>query len=49
MQVSKKHAGFIVNIGGGTETELEEIIEKVTEKVYEKFGVTLKPEIRIIR
>lgn len=49
MQVSEKHAGFIVNLGGGTEAELEEIIRQITEKVCDKFGVTLEPEIRIIR
>ncbi len=49
MQISTKHAGFIVNLGGGTETELSRLMEEVTGIVYEKFGVTLKPEIRIIR
>lgn len=47
-QVSPKHCGFVVNNGGATAQEVLELIEKVTEIVYDKFGVRLEPEVRII-
>ena len=47
-QVSPKHCGFVVNNGGATAQEVLELIDKVTEIVYDKFGVRLEPEVRII-
>ena len=47
-QVSPKHCGFVVNNGGATAKEVLELIEKVTEIVYDKFGVNLETEVRII-
>ncbi len=47
-QVSPKHCGFVVNNGGATAKEVLELIEKVTEIVYDKFGVKLETEVRII-
>ena len=47
-QVSEKHAGFIVNRGRATANEVMTLIEAIKERVYEKFGVMLECEIRII-
>ena len=47
-QVSEKHAGFIINTGDATFTDVTTLMAKVTEVVERKFGVTLEPEIRII-
>lgn len=47
-QVSKKHAGFIVNIGGGTGSDYQAVIKHVQETVKAKFGVQLETEVRII-
>ncbi len=44
-QVSEKHAGFIVNIGGATSGDVLSLIEKVKATVKEKFDVTLETEI----
>ncbi len=48
-QVSEKHAGFIINIGGATASDVLELIELVRQEVLEKTGVELEPEVRIIR
>ena len=48
-QVSELHAGFIVNRGGASATDILQLIGYVQEKVLEKFGVALEPEVRIIR
>lgn len=47
-QVSKKHAGFIVNIGQATATDYLEVIHHVQATVQAKFGVSLETEVRII-
>ena len=48
MQVSKKHAGFIVNLGGATSRDVKDIIAYIQKVVYEKFNVKLEPEIEFI-
>ena len=47
-EVSPKHAGFIVNVGGATTRDVLELIERIREKVYAMSGVTLECEIRTI-
>lgn len=48
-QVSAKHAGFIVNVGGNaTATDIKRLIDFVIDKVYERCGVRLEPEVRLI-
>ncbi|KMK77730.1 UDP-N-acetylmuramate dehydrogenase [Alkalihalobacillus pseudalcaliphilus] len=47
-EVSKKHAGFIVNVGGGTATDYMNLIEHVQKTVKDKFNVELEREVRII-
>lgn len=48
-QVSAKHAGFIVNTGNATAKDIEALIAFIQKEVYEKTGVELTPEIRIIK
>ena len=47
-EVSSKHAGFIINVGGATARDVLELIERIREKVYAMSGVTLECEIRTI-
>lgn len=47
-QVSEKHAGFVINLGGATCADVTELIRRVQEIVFEKTGVRLEPEVRII-
>lgn len=46
--VSDKHAGFIVNTGGATAADVIALIEHVQKTVYEKSGVMLEREVRIV-
>lgn len=45
--VSEKHAGFVVNTGGATAADVLATMMYIKEKVYERFGVELEPEVRI--
>ena len=47
-QVSEKHAGFLVNIGGATEADVSALIAHVQKTVSDRFGVTLEPEVKRI-
>lgn len=47
-QVSTKHAGFVVNIGGATAQNVLDLIAQVQKRVYEKHGVKLYPEVKMI-
>lgn len=46
--VSSLHAGFIVNAGGATETDVRRLIDRVKEKVFETCQVELVPEIEFL-
>lgn len=46
-EVSKKHAGFIVNLGGATAADVLALIRQVQERVFTHCGVRLEPEIRL--
>lgn len=48
MMISEKHAGFMINVGEGTTKDAIQLIMDVQDKVEEKFGVFLEPEVRII-
>ncbi len=47
-QVSEKHAGFIVNIGGATTKDVTDLIAYCQKEVFDRFGVRLEPEIKQI-
>ena len=48
VEVSTKHAGFMVNVDNGTATDYEALIHHVQKIVKEKFDVELNTEVRII-
>ncbi|MFC3928016.1 UDP-N-acetylmuramate dehydrogenase [Streptococcus caprae] len=48
VEVSKKHAGFMVNIADGSAQDYEDLIAHVIQTVQEHSGVTLEREVRII-
>jgi UDP-N-acetylmuramate dehydrogenase len=43
-QVSTKHAGFIINLGGATSADVCKLIKKVKQEVKEKTGIDLELE-----
>ncbi len=47
-QVSTLHSGFVINAGGATATDIVDLMHLIQNTVYDKFGVKLEPEVRII-
>jgi UDP-N-acetylmuramate dehydrogenase len=48
IEVSPVHANYFVNLGGGTAQEALELIELVRQRVIERLGIELEPEVRVI-
>ena len=46
--VSPKHANFIVNAGGASAGDVEELMALIVDRVGSEFGVRLEPEVRIV-
>ena len=46
--VSEKHANFVVNRGSASASEIRMVIEHIQRVVEERFGVTLRREVRFV-
>lgn len=44
-KVSEKHAGFIVNTGKATSTDVKALIDRIQKKVFSDSGISLEPEV----
>jgi UDP-N-acetylmuramate dehydrogenase len=47
-KISEKHANFIVNLGGAKAKDVKKLINLIKKQVKNKFGITLKEEIRFL-
>ena len=47
-KISQKHCNFFVNNGNAKSSDIENLIKKIKRKVYEKTGINLELEIKII-
>jgi UDP-N-acetylmuramate dehydrogenase len=45
--ISEKHAGFAINLGNATACEVRQLLSEVSDKVFERSGIRLEPEVRI--
>ena len=45
--ISQKHAGFAVNLGNATAAQMRQLLQEVSDIVFEKSGFRLEPEVRI--
>lgn len=47
-EVSRKHAGFIVNVDGASATDYTDLIAYIQTVIWDQYQVKLEPEVRII-
>lgn len=47
-QISSKHSGFMINRGDATATDIINLMHLVQNTVYDRFGVHMEPEVRIV-
>lgn len=45
-QVSEKHCGFVINKDNAAASDIVELMKQVADKVEDKFGVRLEPEVK---
>ena len=45
--ISTKHAGFAVNLGGATAEDVKNLLQQVSDIVFDHSGIRLEPELRI--
>jgi len=48
-KISDEHANFLINFNNATSADVLTLVEDVKEKVYNKFGVELEPEVQIVK
>ncbi|MCX8026614.1 MAG: UDP-N-acetylmuramate dehydrogenase [Thermodesulfovibrionales bacterium] len=46
--VSHKHANFFINVGNGTSSDYKRLIDKIRERVFKTFGISLELEIEVV-
>lgn len=47
-QISPKHANFILNLGGATADDVLALMAEMRDRVRDRFGIELEPEIRVV-
>lgn len=47
-RVSEKHCGFVINYDQATAGDIYQLMQDVSKKVKEQFGVALEPEVKLI-
>lgn len=47
-QISRKHANFLINLGGATARDILKLARFVRKAIKAKFGLTLKEEVQIL-
>jgi UDP-N-acetylenolpyruvoylglucosamine reductase len=47
-RLSPKHANFVENTGGATTAEILEVMAAARQRVHERFGVVLEPEVQVL-
>ena len=47
-KISEKHCGFVINNGGATAIDVKTLITDVIQIVYDKYGVVLEPEVKLL-
>lgn len=48
IQIAPYHANLFINRGGGTAKDFYDLAKKYADKVKQKFGITLDPEVQLI-
>lgn len=48
IEIAPYHANLFVNLGGGKAQDFYNLARKYAQKVKEKFGITLEPEVQLI-
>ncbi len=48
-KISDEHGNYIINFNNATQADVLILVEEIKQRVYNKFGVELEPEVQIIK
>jgi UDP-N-acetylmuramate dehydrogenase len=48
VEISQKHANFLVNLGGGTADEVAQVVSMIQMKVRGEYGIAMKTEVQFL-
>ncbi len=48
-KVSDEHGNYVINFNNATQADVLTLVEEIKQRVYNKFGVELEPEVQIIK
>lgn len=48
-KVSDEHGNYIINFNNATQADVLNLVEEIKQRVYNKFGVELEPEVQIVK
>ena len=48
-KISNEHGNYIINFDKATQADVLFLVEEIRQRVYNKFGVELEPEVQIIK
>lgn len=48
-KISDEHGNYVINFNHATQADVLALVEEIKQKVYNKFGVELEPEVQIIK
>jgi len=46
--VSEKHAGFIINLGGASASDVLSLVDKIKAEIYKKYGLNIECEVEYL-
>ncbi len=47
-KISDEHGNYIINFNNATQADVLTLVEEIKQRVYNKFGVELEPEVQIV-
>ncbi|MEE0968659.1 MAG: UDP-N-acetylenolpyruvoylglucosamine reductase, partial [Clostridia bacterium] len=47
-QVSEKHAGFVINRGGASASDVMQLVEHIKKVIFDRHGIEIECEIRFV-
>jgi UDP-N-acetylmuramate dehydrogenase len=48
-KISYEHGNYVINFNNATQADVLILVEEIKQRVYNKFGVELDPEVQIVK
>lgn len=48
-KISDEHGNYLINFNNATQADVLTLVEEIKQRVYNKFGVELEPEVQIVK